>query len=163
MTEETYAFILKTLKSNYSTLNGVIGQLKVSGSRFPWSLCISTIRNEGRLCPDSGSLWDGDKLLFQGKLNSRKLKRILMEADPCRLEITNSKDMEYGHGDYVCLCSSDTCNDKCECRAVDYYKNLLKRRPELNRETVKIKQTAFKSVVEEAWEAGMKEAKKQIK
>lgn len=163
MTEETYAFILKTLKMNYSTYNGVIGQLKVTGSRFPWSLCISTIRNPGKLCPDSCCLWNCDKLLFAGKLNSRKLKRILMGADPCRLEITNSKDMEYGHGDYICLCDSKACKDKCECRAENYYENLLKRRPELNQETVKIKQPEFKSVVKEAWKAGMKEAKKLIK
>ena len=86
-----------------------------------------------------------------------------MEADPCRLEITNSKDMENGHGDYVCLCDSDACCDKCECKAEHYYEELLKRRPELRKETVEIDQPEFKSVVKEAWKAGMREAKRTIK
>lgn len=163
MTDTTYSFILRTLTTNYSTLNGVIGQLKVPGYRFPWSLCISTLRNPGKICPDSCCLWNCEKLLFAGKLNSRKLKRILMEADPCRLEITNSKDMENGHGDYVCLCDSNACCDKCECKAEHYYEELLKRRPELRKETVEIDQPEFKSVVKEAWQAGMREAKRTIK
>lgn len=163
MTQETYEFILHTLKVNYSTFNGIIGQLRVPGYRFPWSLCLSTLRNEGKLTPDSCCLWNCDKLLFAGKLSSRKLRRILMEADPCRLEITNSKDMENGHGDFVCLCDSFTCKQSCECRAEHYYEELLKRRPELSKETVKMKQPEFKSIVEQTWKAGMKEAEKIIK
>ena len=163
MTEETCNFILSTLKNNFSTLNGVIGQLRVPGYRFPWSLCISTLRNPGKMCPDSCSLWNCEKLLFTGKLNSKKLKRILMEADPCRLEITNSKDMENGHGDFVCLADRQKCNCSCDCKAAEYYEALMKRRPELNRDIITIKKPVFKSVVEEAWKAGMKEAKRTIK
>ena len=163
MTEDIYNYILRTLKINYSTSNGIVGQLKVKNSRFPWSLCMSTIRNEGKLIPDSCTLWDSEKLLYAGKLNSRKLKRIIMEGDPCRLEITNAKDMENGPGDFVCLKCEDACKTSCPCRAENYWNDLLKRRPELNKEMIKLKQPEFKIHITEAWKAGMKEGKRQIK
>lgn len=163
MTEDTYSYILRVLKTNYSTSNGIVGQLKVSTSRFPWSLCMSTIRNEGKLIPDSCVLWDGEKLLYAGKINSKKLKRIIMSSDPCRLEITTAKDMENGPGDYICLKHECECSGKCPCKAENYWKDLLERRPELNKETIEMKQPEFKSHILDAWKAGMKEGKKTIK
>ena len=163
MQEEIYNYIISVLKANYSTTVGVIGHLKVSCSKLPWSLCISTLRNEGKLIPDSCTLWDCEKLLYQGKLSSQKLKNLIMKASPCRLEITNAQDMENGHGDYVCLSDSCNCKRNCLCKAEHYWEDLLKRRPELDRDTVKLEKPELKSIVTQAWKNGMKEARKEIK
>jgi len=163
MTEETYSYILRVLKVNYSTSNGVIGQLKTSITRFPLSLCMSTLRNDGKLIPDQCTLWDSEKLLYAGKVSSRKLKRILMEADPCRLEITNAREMENGHGDFVCLKDCKSCVNKCPCKAESYWEDLLRRRPEFNKEELKMKKPELKSIVTTAWKNGLKTAKKLIK
>ena len=163
MQEETYNYIISILKANYSTTVGVIGQLKVPCYKLPWSLCISTLRNEGKIIPDSCVLWDSDKLLYAGKLSSKKLKKLIMDASPCRLEITNAQDMENGHGDYVCLSDSCKCKKNCLCKAEHYWENLLKRRPELNRDFIVVEKPELKSIVTQAWKNGMKEAKKEIK
>lgn len=161
--ENKIDFLIHILTVNYSTFNGVIGQLKVPEKRYPLSLCISTLRNENKLIPDSCSLWDSDKLLFQGKLKSKRLRKLLERFDPCRLEITNSKDMEYGHGDYVCLCDSLTCPYSCECKAENYYEDLLKRRPELGEEKVEFERPALKDFVKNIWKDGWKKGRKELK
>lgn len=114
MTEETYKFVIDALTANYSTAHGVIGQFKTE-SKIPLSLCISTVRNRSRLVPDSFCMWQGERMKAQGKLKSQHLKKILMKEDPCRLEITNAKDMEFGPGEYICLKEPCEACGKCPC------------------------------------------------
>lgn len=163
MTDQTFAFVIDTLKSAYSTAHGVIGQLKVTGSRYPWSLCVSTMRNAGKLIPDSCILWDSEKLKFQGKLSSCALKRRLDKADPCRLEITNSEDMESGSGDFICLKDPCSCTQKCPCNVEGYFEELCRKHPEYRKKEVKMKQPEFKSVIKDAFTSGFKEAKHDLK
>lgn len=163
MTDQTFAFIVDTLKASYSTAHGVIGQLKIKGSRFPWSLCLSTLRNAGKLIPDSCILWGGEKLKFQGKLSSCALRRRLEKADPCRLEVTNSEDMEAGPGDFICLKDPSSCKQKCPCNVEGYFEELCKKHPEYRRKEIKMKQPEFRSVITSAFTDGFKEAKRELK
>ena len=116
MTEENFSFIVSTLKSNYSTAHGVIGHFKAKDKKVPLTLCVSTLRNKGRLVPDSFCLWQGDKIRGKGKLKSETLFKKMDAFDPCRMEITNAQDMEFGPGEFFCLKDPEQCPYDCPAK-----------------------------------------------
>lgn len=150
--------------SNFSTNKGVILNLRSQTVRVPLSLCLSARRNKGKLVPDSCILWQGDEMVYQGKLNCKKLENILEKYDLCCFEVTNAEDMENGAGDFLCLGNHLECSCKtCKCRAEDYYTRLKMKYDILNDDEVTLPKSNMHDVIVTAYKKGWKEGKKKFR
>lgn len=67
------------------------------------SICCSCIRNSGMLATEC-IVWHNEKVKYEGKLNSYKLKNLLNRWGVCRVQITNVMRLEDGdRGEPVCM------------------------------------------------------------
>lgn len=157
---DTFKFLLRVAKSNFSTARGVIVNLRSKTVRTPLSLCLSTRRNKGKLVPTDCILWEGEKALYEGPVNSKRLANKLAKLQLCCAEVTNAEDMERGIGEFICMGDPKTCTcTSCKCRSESYYTKLKLKYPELGKDVIIVENNVIKKMVTDAWENGFRVAK----
>lgn len=164
MTQEKFDFLVSTLVNNFSVSRGVIGNMRTAKSRHPYTICVSNTRNKNTLVPTDCIVWDGEDVLYEGKLNSKRLKNKLSKLGVCCMELTTAEQMEKGRGDFICLGDYKTCKGKsCVCKSEAYWNSLIERYPTLNAENVLIENSRLHNLVVSAFKTGYKVHKRNQK
>lgn len=157
MTDEKFNFLMDTLVSNFSVFRGVIANMRSAKSRRPYTICVSNTRNKNKLVPDECIVWDGDEVIYEGLLYSKKLKKVLDKADVCCMELTTAKQMESGKGEFICLGDYKTCSGKnCVCRSEAYWNKLVEKYPCLVEPEILITNPVLHNLVSKAFKEGWK-------
>lgn len=163
MTEQNFKFLVKTLVSHYSTNHGIIAHMRNGIHRTPYSICVGTLRNAGKIMPTDCVVWHGEKLIYKGKLNSKRLYNKLDSLNLCSMELTTAAEMERGEGKYICLGNYKDCNSGgCKCKAMAYWDNLRRKHPELDPDN-SLEKSPLCIMVTNAWKDGYKTARRTFK
>lgn len=163
MTPGNFQFLVKTLQNHYSTNRGIIGHMRTGMSKIPYSICVSNTRNKDKIVPTDCIVWYGDKVVYKGRLKSKRLYNKLDALNVCCMELTTAEEMERGEGKFICLGDYKTCTaGGCKCKSLAYWDKLRRKYPELDPEN-SIKASPVSALVTAAWKDGWRTAKRKFK
>lgn len=114
MSEDKFQELVKALRCEYRPEHGSLAHCRRSSNSRRLSLCVSSIRNENSFIPGQCILWDNNHIVYEGKLDGKRLLNKLNKFGVCHVEITTVDDMEQGlKGKCMCLGDQNCCRRKC--------------------------------------------------
>lgn len=112
--------LIKKIEANYTSCTGSIAQMRGCNKHMPISICCSAFRNEGEFVPTECIVWDDNKIIYEGKLESGILRAKLNKYKRCCAEITSADEIETNTpGEFLCFGDPDNCPDKkCKYKTI---------------------------------------------
>ena len=116
MTNEKFNELVDLIRKAWTKKQGIVVRLQQQeDDRHPLLMCIGAMSNTG-FVPQNCKVWQHDELLYDGKINSKDLVKLLTEYDICYAEVNNVKRLDVHRGIYTCLGDRETCPAQCELR-----------------------------------------------
>lgn len=117
MRENTFQELVLWCRKAWDSKDGLIVRIgKNEDDSDPLTICIGAMSNPGFVAQNC-KVWKNDDLLYDGRINSPELRKLLNQHHVCHAEGTTVKLLDVKHGVYKCFGNSETCKKTCHLKA----------------------------------------------
>jgi len=113
MTDDQFKELVLLIRKGWSKQRGLILRLQhQEEDPNPLMLCVGALSNRGFVA-QSCKVWQGDDLLYDGKISSPELQQLLNDRQICYTEINTIRRLDVKKGVYRCFGNRDECQKEC--------------------------------------------------